>query len=188
MGRRAGLSTLLIFGAIVLVLAILVGNNMGNRVLGQISSRASDNVTPIPIPSPSAADSTTNRTLWKRRQVLSVATDPAFPDPRITPEPEIPATPRPRPPARKPTPSPSPSDDGSVGPAPEVTPNTRYTSPPMLIPMASHGPDESVSPDAGATAVPRATLTPHPPGNPRGATAQRSAPSLPPVTVPSLSP
>ena len=188
MGRRAGLSTLLVFGAIVLALAILVGNTMGNRVLGQISSRASDNVTPIPIPSPSAADPTTNRSLLKRRQVLSVATDPAFPDPRITPEPEIPATPRPRPPSRKPSPSPSPSESGTGGPAPEVTPNTRYTSPAMLIPMASHAPDESVSPDASPTAVPRPTLSPHSPGNPRGVTVQRSAPSLPPVTVPSLSP
>lgn len=186
MGRRPGLSTVLVLGAIVLVVAIFVGQSMGNRVLGAIASKTGGESTPIPIPSSSAlADTVTSRALWKRRQVLSVATDPAFPDPRITPEPEIPATPRPRP---KPTPAPADTnvDRTDFTPAPARTPNTNYTSPGLAAPLATHNPDETSAPDEGPSGAPRASARPQT-TPPRGQTP-RPFPSLPPVSFPSLSP
>lgn len=174
MGRRQGLSTILVLGAIVLVISIFVGQSMGNRVLGQITSKAGADSTPIPIPSTSAEadDTVTSRALWKRRQVLSVATDPAFPDPRITPEPEIPATPRPQP---KPKASPTPVPD--VTTSAQKTPNTTYTSPPLAFPMGTHAPAEETSaPDEGQTATPKAS------------SRTRAYPTLPPVSVPSGNP
>lgn len=190
MGRRPGLSTVLILGSLVLVIAIFVGNSMGDRVLGQIASRGGGPPSPIPIPSSSAtADSLTGRVLWKRRQVLSVATDPAFPDPRITPEPEIPATPRPAI-RRKPRAAPTIAPDGveSGPPAARHTPNTTYTSPPMPIPMASAAPEETIAPDAAQTPAPRPVGSVRPSGTVRSAPAGRGTPTLPPVSVPSVVP
>jgi len=191
MGSRQGLSTVLIFGSIVLVIAILIGNNMGNRVLGQISNRGAGTATPIPIPSASPPDTVTNRALWKRRQVLSVATDPAFPDPRITPEPPVPATPRPlprRPAAAAPT---IPPDTGFATdpPLPARTPNTRYTAPPVPLPVPSHGGEETIAPDEVQTVSPRITPSLRPLATPpRGAAPGRGAPTLPPVSGPSTNP
>ncbi len=188
MGRRRGLSSVLILGAIVLVVAIFVGNNMGNRVLGAIASRAGGAATPIPIPSASAADTVTSRALWKRRQVLSVATDPAFPDPRITPEPPIPATPKPEltlSPRVFHRRSPVPSD--ATGPA-EATPDTRYTSPPVPVP-ATHAADETIAPDEVQTLAPRAAVSPRTPAlAPRGVPTTRANSSPPPVPIPSFNP
>lgn len=184
MGRRPGTTTVLLLGSIVLLLAIAIGNGMGNRVLGQIATRgAVGERTPVPLASASPADSAASRVLWKRRQVLSVATDPAFPDPRITPEPEIPATPRPRP-----TPSPAPkrtavpSSAPTEAASPQTTPDTTYTSPPLPIPLASHEPD--------ATSMPSPVPTLPARGNARGnaAGAIRAYPTLPPVSQPSSGP
>jgi hypothetical protein len=152
MGPRAGLSSVLIVGAIVLLISIIVGNSMGNRVLGQVASREGD-FAPSPVATPSAeADNATAQVSWKRRQVLSVATDPGFPDPRITPEPVIPPTPRPKPKAT-PTPTPEPSElfDETSEP---------YTSPPLPIPIVSHDPNEQSDPYG----EPIPTTSPTPPG------------------------
>jgi hypothetical protein len=143
MGPRTGLSAILIVGALVLLVAIAVGNNMGNRVLGQIPERIPAlAATPIPSPTAASNDSPLSQALWKRRQVLSVATDPAFPDPRVTPEPPVPATPKPTP---KPTPSPSPSPT-------DERPDSDYTSPPLPIPLST-GPEETPAAEQ-ATASP----------------------------------
>lgn len=179
--KRPGLSTVLVMGALVLVIAILVGNNMGGRVLRQISSRGAEAAaTPIATPSPGSSDSPQTRALWKRRQVLSVATDPAFPDPRITPEPEPVETARP--PHRMNTPDPkhskskAESTKASDDPASENTPNTTYTSPPLPLPIVSHAAEETIAPDATQSLAPQ-----KPP-------APRSFPTLPPVSQPSFSP
>jgi len=145
MGPRAGLSSVLVLGAIVLLIAIAIGNGMGNRVLGQVAGRASDfATTPLPLTtaSPDAAGNPKSFS-WKHRQVLSVATDPAFPDPRITPEPTpeptVPPTPRPTP---RPTPPPL-----RTPPRPSPTPrHSTYTSPPMLYPMGTNSPAQEPSP------------------------------------------
>ncbi|MBC5802737.1 MAG: hypothetical protein GIX03_06980 [Candidatus Eremiobacteraeota bacterium] len=157
MGPRAGLSSVLVLGAIVLLVAIAVGNGMGNRVLGQVAGRASDvATTPLPLTtaSPDAAGNPKSFS-WKRRQVLSVATDPAFPDPRITPEPTPEPTARPTaPPTARPTPTPPPT--------PRVTASPRrstYTTPPLLFPMGTHSPALEPSPAGSGLASPSPTPT-----------------------------
>ena len=189
-GKRPGLSTVLVMGALVLVIAILVGNNMGNRVLGQISSRGVEAAaTPIATPTPGSSDSPQSRALWKRRQVLSVATDPAFPDPRITPEPEPVETPRPRHKANTPGPkhgkTARASGEGSAAPTSDLTPNTTYTSPALPLPIVSHAAEETIAPDATQTLAPQ-KATPTPPAQKNS--AARSYPTLPPVSQPSVSP
>lgn len=163
MGPRAGLSTVLVCGALVLLTAIAIGNNMGNRVLGQIANRGPGAVV-TPVPSPSVGDEdNADQVLWKRRRVLSVATDPAFPDPRVTPQPPPPPiTPRPAPQqTRTPRPTPSALEDEAAPP---------YTSPPMPIPLVSHPAGETSPPeeDGASEETSRTNPTPRPAatGNP----------------------
>ena len=175
MGRRRGLSTTLILGAIVLLIAIAVGNSMGNRVLGQVASRIpAFSTTPLPITTPSGAplEGSVNGIRWKRRQVISVATDPAFPDPRITPEP-TPPPPTPTPLRAEPL-SPQvpysgrrhneyvPTPVETAEPVPtEIRRHPTYTSPPLLIPMPRRGADETATaaPDEPPSAAPAPTAS-----------------------------
>jgi hypothetical protein len=162
MRRRAGLSTVLILGALVLLLAIVVGTNMGNRVLGQIGVHVP--VEPTPVPPATAAPGEPNPgdvTSWKHVSVMSVATDPGFPDPRITPEPEAPSTPRPKPtPTRTPPPLPTPEPHD----VPAAAPSADSSGAP-----ASPGPDIEATPagtsrasTSRGTPVPYATMPPVP--------------------------
>jgi hypothetical protein len=185
LGPRRELSAILILGAAVLVVAIFVGQNMGNRVLGAIASRpATLFATPIAAPSASPDDRSgpANAPLWKRREVISVATDPAFPDPRVTPEPSPPPTPSP-----KPRPSPSPSSDSDAAPAGEGQDQspTLYTSPPLPLPLASHDPDETSPPEenGGPGASPGAVLRAAPSGVPRPAATGRGSATVPPYST-----
>lgn len=156
--RRPGLSALLVAGAVVLLVSILIGQKIGDRVLLQTERRtpiAGSGVTPVPEADASARGELKN---WKRLQVVSVATDPAFPDPRVTrppappPPPETP-TPRPRPTAR-PTPIPV-----------QQPPQTVYTSPPLPIPLVSHEPGApeteppTLSPEERANVAPSVGAT-----------------------------
>jgi hypothetical protein len=170
LGARYELSLLLIAGSIVLLIAIAVGNSMGNHVLGAITSRAAFSTTPVPIPTPSAQSDEEGEILNRPHQVLSVATDPAFPDPRITPEPPPPATPRP-----SPKPSPSPTADPDALPSPGDS-DEPYTSPPLPLPIASHDPDESPAPGDSASPRDGESAAPRPPS--------RVYPSLPPSNGP----
>jgi hypothetical protein len=120
---------LLVAGAVVLLVSILIGQQVGDRVLLQSEERqplAGSVITPVPEPSQTDPGSLRD---WKRLQVVSIATDPAFPDPRVTPPPP---TPRPTP---RPTPTPSPT--------PTVRP---YTSPPLPLPLVTHSPEETDEP------------------------------------------
>jgi hypothetical protein len=141
LGPRAGLSTLLILGSIVLLVAIVIGNGMGNRVLRQVAHASDIESTPFPVMVASPEDEGGPNTLTlKRRHVTSVATDPAFPDPRITPEP----TPLPtRPPTPRPTATPTPEPT----PAPVVETRAPYTSPPLAYPLVKHSPGATSPPD-----------------------------------------
>ncbi len=132
-GPRVGLSALLILGAVVLVSAVQVGNHVGTHVLGQFA-RAQEGVpTPLLTPVPAPTDHKAS-VQWKRVQVISVATDPGFPDPRVTP------IPPPPPPAR------TEQDDQVAAPpaaptkkqSPATPQQGRYTSPPLPIPLATH--------------------------------------------------
>ena len=124
--RRPATSALLIAGAVVLIVSILIGQKLGDRVLLQTEERvpiAGVGMTPVPQVESSDRDELRN---WKRLQVVAVATDPAFPDPRVT-----------RPPTPRPTSKPSPS------PTPTATPRTStYTPPPLPLPLVSHLPNE----------------------------------------------
>ena len=118
---------LLIAGAIVLLVSILIGQKLGDRVLLQTEKRvplAGTGVTPVP-----EAGASGEPQNWKRLEVISVATDPGFPDPRVTRPPAPPSTAAPR----RATPIP----EVTLGPASQI-----YTSPPLPLPLVSHAPDE----------------------------------------------
>jgi hypothetical protein len=128
--RRPGFSIVLILGAVVLLASILIGQKLGDRVLLQTERRipiAGATITPVPETNLTPQPPIKN---WRRQQVVSVATDPAFPDPRVT----RPGTPRPKPTAA-PTPQPTPTP-------PTTAPAGVYTSPPLPIPLVSHDPGE----------------------------------------------
>jgi len=139
----------LVIGGIVLLISIAVGIGMGDRVLGQIGLHQPVQPTPVP-PATAAPEDRGDTAGWKHVSVMVAATDPAFPDPRVTPVPEPPATPRPRP-TFEPTPTPRP------------THNSHYTSPPLPIPLVTHTPvSPSPGPDIEATPRSYSTLPPVP--------------------------
>jgi hypothetical protein len=131
--KRADLSFGLVLAAFVLMVSIYVGNNMGNRVLGQVAARTE--VAPTPLVTAVIVVKDVQSALgWKKTEVISVATDPAFPDPRVTPIPAL--TPRPTP---RLSAAPVASGGGATSASPEPA---RYTSPPLLLPIATHAPGE----------------------------------------------
>jgi hypothetical protein len=111
---------------VLLLLSVAVGQRIGERALFGSTERRVPAAAPLatPVPGASAEDRMVSKN-WKRQQVVSVPTDPAFPDPRVT---------------RPPTPSPKPS------PVPTPVPVRPYTSPPLPIPIVSHEPDETLRP------------------------------------------
>ncbi|MGH7727416.1 MAG: hypothetical protein ACREM2_01315 [Vulcanimicrobiaceae bacterium] len=140
MSPRAGLSWTLLLGACVLVAAILIGDVLGRRVILQIATRAPIARAAVPLGSPSPQPSgAAALESWKRTQIFAVATDPAFPDPRVTPIPPPAPKPRPTPKPRSPAPvtatpaAPFPSATASGSQAP-------YTSPPLPLPIVTHDP------------------------------------------------
>jgi len=181
-GPRAGLSSILIVGAIVLLIAIAVGQNMGNRVLGAIATRPMVMpATAIPTSSPTPDDAPgQGSAAWKRHEVISVATDPGFPDPRVTPEPPPPATPRPVP---KPKPSPSPTPtDGATGPEGEH-PVPPYTSPPLPIPLVTGSPEPGATDELPSAATPTPLATSRGAALPHASSISKSLPTLPPYSA-----
>jgi hypothetical protein len=149
MGPRASLTITLIVAGAVLLLAIAIGNEMGNRVLGQATERGPA-IAATPVATPLAQEtSAVSEANWRRVQIVTVATDPAFPDPRVTPEPPPP----PRPVATRPA-TPSPKPRRTEAPRSLVP----YTSPPLPIPLVTHGTDEAAqSPSPEATTSPGPT-------------------------------
>ncbi len=132
--RRPRTSLTLIAMGIVLLGAVVAGQQIGSHALFTATQRrlAVPDDTITPVPDATDSDDPLLSKNWKRLQVVSVATDPAFPDPRVSPPP----TPTPRPtPVPTPTPTPKPP-----------TPPPFYTSPPLPLPIASHDPDETPSP------------------------------------------
>ena len=154
--RRPGLSALLVAGALVLLVSILIGQKLGDRVLLQTERRVpilGAGITPVPDSSAEPAGLKN----WKRLQVISVATDPAFPDPRVT-----------RPPTPTPAPYVPPQKALATEPPAITAPKGIYTSPPLPFPLVSHDPSEveteppaltpeekaNVGPSVGATSKP----------------------------------
>ena len=125
---------LLVAGAVVLLISIVVGQKLGDKILLQTPRRpvlVGSGITPVPEADPSDRGELKN---WKRLQVVSVATDPAFPDPRVT-RPPAPPPPVYTPPPHRATPIPVPTVN--VVPRGGI-----YTSPPLPIPLVSHEPTE----------------------------------------------
>jgi hypothetical protein len=101
---------LLVAGAVVLLVAVAIGERMGNRVIGQATEQTLESVTPQAVtPAPDATPQPYGPD-WKRSQALSAAGDPHFPDPRVPPQPlpTPPPTAKPRP-TPVPTPTPNPN-------------------------------------------------------------------------------
>jgi hypothetical protein len=124
--RRPHVSLFLFLGGIVLLVSIFIGEKMGERVLSRSTESAvlvPEVQTAAPVPTASADQSGPIRD-WRKLQVVTVATDPGFPDPRVTP------TPTPKP---KPTPTPSPT------PTPYFFPTA--TPEPSAVPSASGAPN-----------------------------------------------
>jgi hypothetical protein len=117
--QRGFLSGSMILGSLVLLCAIIIGNQLGDRVLSQVTERTQPLPTPV-IPTAVPMQSEPPES-WKTVQVTSVATDPHFPDPRVTPPP---------PPTPKPTPTPR------VSPPPTQSPLDRLFGPTPAPPTA----------------------------------------------------
>jgi hypothetical protein len=115
-------------GVLVLLLAIELGEHMGDRVLVQAAGSGALNTLPIVTPVPASTTGPFNPD-WKRSQALSAAPDPGFPDPRVPPVP-LP-TPIPRTPKPEPTPSATPAELETPSPTaePTATPTEAVTSP-----------------------------------------------------------
>jgi len=127
--RRPGTSLFLILCGVTLLVSIFAGEKMGTRVLQrttQTTAVVPDVTTPEPSPSAVLSGPIVD---WHRLQVVTVATDPGFPDPRVT----KPPTPTPKP---TPSPRPSPPSQPSFGPgaSPGATAAPANTLPSYAIP------------------------------------------------------
>jgi hypothetical protein len=159
--RRPATSLVLIGGAIILLIAIAIGQRLGDSVLRQVTEQRSTEATAILTPVPPAPQPTEMGPVrnWKHEQVVSVATDPAFPDPRATPKP----TPRPAPTPVPTVPPPTLPPSENLPPA-----KAEYTSPPLPLPIASHLPEEldTEPPDANGYPQGIPPVTPEPTPSP----------------------
>ncbi len=123
MKTRRRLALFFLVGAVVLMVAVFAGNRMGDRVIGQVGQRLELQPTIVPSIGPTEEPRDDDkRVFWKKSQIVTAATDPAFPDPRVTPPPT--ASPRPVTPTPKPTDftdnEPSVSARVTASPAPTV--------------------------------------------------------------------
>lgn len=132
---------LLAAGALVLLVAVALGERMGNRVIGQATEQTLQSVLPQAVtpaldatPAPYGPD-------WKRSQALSAAADPGFPDPRIPPQPLPTLAPTPTP---RPTPVPTPTPNPNI-------PIWRQQPFPTVAPSASLSGGNSALPSPPAT-------------------------------------
>ncbi len=128
-------------GIIVLLIAIALGEGMGDAVFSHTSKVGEFETTPTITPIPQGTTAPYGPD-WKASQALAAAPDPGFPDPRIPPKP----LPTALPPA---TPT----------PAPRWTPNPK-------VPIWDQTPPPSAavspSPAPSASATAQASPPPHP--------------------------
>jgi hypothetical protein len=118
-------------GAAVLLVAIAIGQRMGDRVLGQTEHTIPE-VAAVITPEPYASSGPYGPD-WKRSETLSAAGDPRFPDPRIPPQP---------------LPTPNPTPKPVVAATPTINPNLpiwRQKPLPTATPYATELPTEEPS-------------------------------------------
>lgn len=132
--RRPRTALTLVGMGIVLLAAVAVGQQIGEHTIFGATERrvAIPEAVITPVPEDTGGTDEAISRNWKRLQVVSVATDPAFPDPRVTP---------------RPTPSPRPTPTSTPTPAPSTNPAVLYTSPPLSAPPAPATPESPQSPD-----------------------------------------
>jgi hypothetical protein len=125
--RRPRTALTLVGLGIVLLLSIVAGQQIGERTIFGATERRVEipEQTVTPIAEDSAGPNEAVARDWQRLRVVAVATDPGFPDPRVTPP--APASPSPKPsPARAATPArpatPGPSGSATPAPAPSREP------------------------------------------------------------------
>ncbi|HEV3142097.1 MAG TPA: hypothetical protein VGY57_16335, partial [Vicinamibacterales bacterium] len=145
------LTVVLALGIVVLIAAIALGERMGDRVLGQATEKRLESVAPVSVtPAPNASTAPYGPN-WRRTQVISAASDPGFPDPRVPPVP-IPTAP----PPPKQTPKPA-----VASPSPTPTPNLNLPVWRRAAPLPTATPaGETPSPAAADTASPEPSHEP----------------------------
>ena len=141
------ITIVLALGIAVLVAAIAVGERAGDKVIGQVTEKRLDSIAPVTLtPAPVQKSASPYGPNWKRTEVMSAATDPAFPDPRVPP---VPPPTLPPPPKHTPTPLPT---IATPTPTPNLNiPIWRREAPlPTPTPVGSEtpypGPSDSPSP------------------------------------------
>lgn len=115
--RRPRASLFLFICGITLLASIFVGERMGAHVLRKTTEQAPvvpEEASPTPQPTLGQSGPIVD---WHHLQVVTVATDPGFPDPRVT----KPPTPTPKP---SPTPPPPPPPPSATPPAPVPGPGS----------------------------------------------------------------
>lgn len=115
---------MLLGATLVLLASIILGNVLGSRVIGKVGTALPVAViTPIPMETTAMA---THPPDWKSVKVMVIATDPAFPDPRITPV--LPTSPPGTPPPSSNTHfTENGNSDPDFTPAPNFEPAPGYT-------------------------------------------------------------
>jgi hypothetical protein len=156
-GKRF-ITVVLALGIVVLIAAIAIGERAGNRVIGRATEQQLRSIAPPTLsPKPETGRNTgPYGPNWKSTDVMAVATDPAFPDPRVPPVP-LPTVP--------PPPKSTPAPRSTFVPSPSPTPNLnipvwRRAAPlPTPSPAASFtpypGPSNSPSPSSRPSLQPR---------------------------------
>jgi hypothetical protein len=130
---------LLAAGAAVLLLAILLGERMGDRVLGQVA-RGNALTLPVAITPEPLQTAGPYGPDWKRSETITSAPDPRFPDPRVPPQP-LPTRPveTPAPVTHTPTPNPN-IPVWRQQPLPTVAPVSIPTEEPTVAPQPVSSP------------------------------------------------
>lgn len=136
-------TTVLAAGVVVLLIAIAIGERMGDRVMTEAAESGNLSTTPIVTPVPEATSGPYGPD-WKNSQTLAAAPDPRFPDPRVPPK-ALPTPPQ----------SPSPSPTPTWTPNPNV-PIWDQTAPPSPSPSSTTFSEDSTPPSA----TPEPTSTP----------------------------
>lgn len=139
------ITIVLALGIAVLIAAIALGERAGDRVIGQVTEKRLDSIAPVTVtPAPVQKSASPYGPNWKRTEVMTAATDPGFPDPRVPP---VPPPTLPPPPKRTPTPQPTLA-------TPTPTPNMNLPIWRRAAPLPTATPEGTPGPSAGATITP----------------------------------
>ena len=80
--QRMRFAGILAIGATILLISILIGTRLGDRVIVSADGKSNDVAVDLPTPVPvSSAPVPPSGGKWKKSHVVAVATDPAFPRP-----------------------------------------------------------------------------------------------------------